>query len=152
MTDLLKTKNRTSQFYELHGMTLEQWRILYHIFDRFRDTLSWVKLFGSRARGDYKTTSDVDLEIASKADILTPLQAALEDSQLPYTFDLEDGIERSQTGSSGPIRWQTSAGWLTCFCKEPGRFGQSVPHFSWPGDHLQYDTFLRLSVLYPRSG
>ena len=111
MTDLLKTKNRTSQFYELHGMTLEQWRILYHIFDRFRDTLSWVKLFGSRARGDYKTTSDVDLAIASKTDILTPLQTALEDSQLPYTFDLEDGIERSQTGSSGPIRCQTSAGW-----------------------------------------
>ncbi|WP_279127621.1 nucleotidyltransferase domain-containing protein [Acidaminococcus fermentans] len=70
------------------------------IFDRFRDTLSWVKLFGSRARGDYKTTSDVDLAIASKTDILTPLQTALEDSQLPYTFDLEDGIERSQTGSS----------------------------------------------------
>ena len=70
------------------------------IFDRFRDTLSWVKLFGSRARGDYKTTSDVDLAIASKTDVLTPLQTALEDSQLPYTFDLEDGIERSQTGSS----------------------------------------------------
>ncbi|WP_349688097.1 nucleotidyltransferase domain-containing protein [Acidaminococcus sp. DS4831] len=45
---------------------------------------------GSRARGDYKTTSDVDLAIASKADILTPLQIALEDSRLPYTFDLID--------------------------------------------------------------
>ena len=36
----------------------------------------------------------MDLAIASKADILTPLQIALEDSRLPYTFDLEDGIER----------------------------------------------------------
>ena len=34
------------------------------------------------------------MAIASKTDILTPLQTALEDSQLPYTFDLEDGIEK----------------------------------------------------------
>ena len=114
MTDLLKTKNRTSQFYELHGMTLEQWRILYRIFDRFRDTLSWVKLFSSRARGDYKTTSDVDLAIASKADILTPLQTALEDSQLPYTFDLIDYFCQSNNklksfiDQEGILIWNTN--------------------------------------------
>ena len=61
-------------------MNLEQWKILYRIFSRFQNELLWVKLFGSRARGDYKETSDVDLAIASKEDIRTPMQAALDES------------------------------------------------------------------------
>lgn len=106
--------DRDFQSSDPHGMTLEQWRILYNIFNRFRDTIVWIKLFGSRARGDYKTTSDVDLAIASKADILTPLQAALEDSQLPYTFDLIDYFRQSNNklksfiDQEGILIWNTN--------------------------------------------
>ena len=105
--------NRTSQSSDPHGLTVGQWRILYQIFKQFQDTLLWVKLFGSRARGDYKATSDVDLAIASNKDILSPLQTALEDSQLPYTFDVIDYCRQSNSklktfiDQEGIILWDT---------------------------------------------
>ena len=107
-------KNREAHDSRLHGMTLEQWKILYWIFSRFQNELLWVKLFGSRARGDYKETSDVDLAIASKEDIRTPMQAALDESQLPYTFDLIDYTNQSNKklqesiDREGIVLWKTN--------------------------------------------
>ncbi len=50
-----------------------------------------VVLYGSRAMGNYKPGSDVDLtllgaEVTSK--ILSQIQDTLEDGLLPYTFDI----------------------------------------------------------------
>ena len=56
----------------------------------------------------------MDLAIASKADILTPLQTALEDSRLPYTFDLIDYFRQSNNklksfiDQEGILIWNTN--------------------------------------------
>lgn len=74
----------------MYGITVEQWRQIFAILSCYKGKIHWVKLFGSRARGDYKTASDVDLAIASTENLVTALQLAFESSPLPYTFDVID--------------------------------------------------------------
>ena len=71
-------------------MSVRQWRQIFAILSRYGKRIDWVKLFGSRARGDYKPVSDVDLAIASTENLVTPLQLDFDQSQLPFTFDLID--------------------------------------------------------------
>jgi uncharacterized protein len=50
-----------------------------------------VMLYGSRAKGNFKPGSDVDLTLVGAgvtSKILGQIQAELEDGLLPYTFDL----------------------------------------------------------------
>ena len=50
-----------------------------------------VKLYGSRAKGNFKRGSDIDLTIISQAmnsSILTALENDLDDLLLPYKIDL----------------------------------------------------------------
>lgn len=79
----------------MFGLTKEQWDVIFYVFRQYQSQLQWVKLFGSRARGDYKKTSDVDLAIYSKKDMTTPLRLALEQTNSPYTFDLIDYARQS---------------------------------------------------------
>ena len=72
----------------MYGLNSEQWKRIYHILDEYRDDIRWVKLFGSRARGDYRETSDVDLAIGCGRDLRGVLKGAFEQSRLPYTFDI----------------------------------------------------------------
>lgn len=74
----------------MYGLSVRQWRQIFAILSRYGKRIDWVKLFGSRARGDYKTVSDVDLAIASTENLVTPLQLDFDQSQLPFTFDLID--------------------------------------------------------------
>lgn len=74
----------------MYGLSVRQWRQIFAILSRYGKRLDWVKLFGSRARGDYKPVSDVDLAIASTENLVTPLQLDFDQSQLPFTFDLID--------------------------------------------------------------
>ena len=53
----------------MYGLNSEQWKQIYHILDEHCDDIRWVKLFGSRARGDYRETSDVDLAIGCGRDL-----------------------------------------------------------------------------------
>ena len=69
-------------------MTSEHWKQIYRILEMYRDHIRKVILFGSRARGDYHKTSDVDLAIVSDFDIRATLLAAFEASRLPFTFDV----------------------------------------------------------------
>ena len=89
----------------VYGLTSEHWKQIYRILEMYRDHIRKVILFGSRARGDYHKTSDVDLAIVSDFDIRATLLAAFEASRLPFTFDvvlyggqhnqrLRDAIER----------------------------------------------------------
>lgn len=73
----------------LHGIAREHWNVLYRILQG-QEGLRWVKLFGSRARGDYRSASDIDLAFSGVAGIQSRLAAAFEESCLPYTFDLVD--------------------------------------------------------------
>lgn len=72
----------------MYGLTSAQWKKIYHILDRHRDLIHRVRLFGSRARGDCRVTSDVDLAIENDQDIRSTLLEEVEQSNLPYTFDI----------------------------------------------------------------
>ena len=74
----------------MYGLSVRQWRQIFAILSRYGKRIDWVKLFGSRARGDYIPVSDVDLAIASTENLVTPLQLDFDQSQLPFTFDLID--------------------------------------------------------------
>lgn len=74
----------------MYGISSQQWKIIYSIFLRHQDVVSWIKLFGSRARGDNKATSDVDLAVLTDAGAVLSLTEDFEKSNLPYTFDIID--------------------------------------------------------------
>ena len=47
----------------MYGLTNRQMKILLKILFAHKDGLKSVKIFGSRARGDFNRTSDLDLAI-----------------------------------------------------------------------------------------
>lgn len=67
--------------------------------------IDWVKVYGSRAKGDYQRGSDIDLAFSSPVDCSAELYEALDALPTPYLFDvthyetlrhegLKDHIER----------------------------------------------------------
>ena len=67
----------------VHGLTSEHWKQIYRILEMYRDRIRKVMLFGSRARGDYHKTSDVDLAIVSDFDLRAALLAGFEARAFP---------------------------------------------------------------------
>ena len=67
-------------------------RSLTEILNLFNelDTLKKVYIFGSRARGDYKIESDIDLAIESETDIKLRLLNKLNDVRCILKFDVVD--------------------------------------------------------------
>lgn len=81
----------------MYGLSVRQWRQIFAILSRYGKRIDWVKLFGSRARGDYKPVSDVDLAIASTENLVTPLQLDFDQSQLPFILiSLITGVSRTR--------------------------------------------------------
>ena len=39
---------------------------IYQILNKYKDNISWVKIFGSRATGNYNFNSDIDIAISIK--------------------------------------------------------------------------------------
>lgn len=74
----------------MYGLSHRELKTLLKILFARKDGLAQVKLFGSRARGDYKKTSDIDLAIEFSQPIHVQLTADLEGSTLPYTTDIID--------------------------------------------------------------
>ena len=66
--------------------------------DTFKDNKVQIVLFGSRARGDYAKTSDIDIGILPKGEInrkeLILLREKVENSNIPYKVDV---VNLSQT-------------------------------------------------------
>ena len=73
------------------GLSDSELQILRDVFARFPD-ISEVILFGSRARGMHRPSSDVDLALKGKnlsIDTLAKLRYVLEEeTNLPYFFDV----------------------------------------------------------------
>lgn len=73
------------------GLSDSELQTLRDVFERFPD-ISEVILFGSRARGTHRLSSDVDLAIKGKnlsIDTLAKLRYILEEeTNLPYFFDI----------------------------------------------------------------
>lgn len=62
------------------------------VFSRFH-MINQIIIFGSRAKGNYRENSDIDLAIKASNFDLTTLQkveTALEELYLPYTVDVVD--------------------------------------------------------------
>lgn len=73
------------------ALTDSELQTLRDVFSRFSD-ISEVILFGSRARGTHRPSSDVDLALMGKnlgLDTLAKLRYILEEeTNLPYFFDI----------------------------------------------------------------
>jgi predicted nucleotidyltransferase len=73
-----------------HGLT-DQTVAQIHEVLAHHPKVEKVVLYGSRAKGNFKPGSDVDLTLVGAgvtSKILSQIQAELEDGLLPYTFDL----------------------------------------------------------------
>jgi predicted nucleotidyltransferase len=79
--------------------------ILQDIFRKYPEIIQ-AKLYGSRAKGNYKTNSDYDLALFFKKDlvsskknsyvkIISAIKDALEQTSLPYLFDIQSYHEIS---------------------------------------------------------
>lgn len=72
-----------------HGLTETDLDDLQRVFAGHKD-LKEVILFGSRALGRYKTGSDLDLALISEANLTITIKTQLEETNLPYFFDVID--------------------------------------------------------------
>ena len=71
------------------GINSDSFNEMLMLFKEFED-LEKVYIFGSRARGDYKKTSDIDLAIEAKGDLKLRLLNKLEDVRCILKFDVVD--------------------------------------------------------------
>lgn len=75
-----------------------QFGLKSEVLEKIRQTLAGFEqintaiLYGSRAKGNYKTGSDIDLTLTTRGDLpgsfLNRVAIALDDLNLPYTFDV----------------------------------------------------------------
>ena len=71
------------------GINEDSFKQIILLFESFSE-LNKVYIFGSRSRGDYKITSDIDLAIESTSDIKLRLLNKLEDIRCILKFDVVD--------------------------------------------------------------
>lgn len=74
----------------MFGLSKEHFYIIIKILSKYSQDIEEVKIFGSRARGNYKKTSDIDLALKFREDKITDLMMEFEESALPYKVDLID--------------------------------------------------------------
>ena len=74
--------------YELSAQTLQKIRDVFMRYPQVEEAV----LYGSRARGDYKNGSDIDLMLRGDSELTHTLPSRiandLDDQLLPYTIDL----------------------------------------------------------------
>ena len=75
---------------KMYGLSNRQIKILLKILYVRKNDLEQVKIFGSRARGDYKKTSDVDLAVKFSRPIQAELSADFAESNFLYATDIID--------------------------------------------------------------
>lgn len=78
-----------SILWDKYGLSVANGKRITDILSQFAEVREAI-LFGSRAKGNYKPGSDVDLAVKGpiSKDVLSALLAAFEDSILPYFFDV----------------------------------------------------------------
>lgn len=64
---------------------IDEIKVLYYLFPQ----INQIIIFGSRARGDYNRTSDIDIAITGQIDeIIYKIRDYFEESNLLYTVDV----------------------------------------------------------------
>ena len=74
------------------GLTSEQLNVLTQVFSKHAEVKA-AKLYGSRAKGNFHSRSDIDLVVfGDKIDrfLISELLLDLDDSNLPYSVDLQN--------------------------------------------------------------
>ncbi|HVZ95424.1 MAG TPA: nucleotidyltransferase domain-containing protein [Chitinophagaceae bacterium] len=74
------------------GLTERQFHIIEGAIDSFKEIEKAI-IFGSRAQGNFKASSDIDLAIIGKdvtSNIITKLSVALDELPVPFMFDILD--------------------------------------------------------------
>lgn len=71
----------------MYGIKKEIFNDITNVFKKY-ESLEKVYLFGSRARGDYKDISDIDIAIDSKDDITFKVLRDLDELRCIHTFDV----------------------------------------------------------------
>jgi len=72
------------------GLSEETIQKIQSVFSKFPEIEKAI-LYGSRAKGNFKSGSDIDLSLEGKNlnhDLLTSIASELDDLLLPYTVDL----------------------------------------------------------------
>lgn len=75
---------------EAFGITQKDITVLEEIFRKY-SSVKLVHIFGSRAKGNFKPTSDIDLAIMNKnvsRDTAYQIKSDFQDSNIPYVIDL----------------------------------------------------------------
>ena len=92
------------------GLTEDQFQILNQIvLSPLKSHGATVWIFGSRARGDHKAFSDVDIMYENKENTQFPLgfighlKDEIEESRLPFKVDLVDANEMAESYRSGVL-------------------------------------------------
>ncbi|HEY8098206.1 MAG TPA: nucleotidyltransferase domain-containing protein [Methylobacter sp.] len=71
----------------MFGLSAETLAAINHCLQQYPDIV-WVKIYGSRAKGDYERGSDIDLAYSSSIDCSADLLEALDNLPTPYLFDV----------------------------------------------------------------
>ncbi len=72
------------------GLTSKEQREIQDVFSRYHD-IEKVLIYGSRAMGNYKPSSDIDLTLIGEnitLDLLFKIEMDLDNLLLPYKFDI----------------------------------------------------------------
>ena len=89
-----------------HGLTDGTVAQIHEVITRFPE-VEKALLYGSRAKGNFKPGSDIDLTLVGTAltsKILGQIRGELEDGLLPYTFDVSIMAQITQTDLIDHIR------------------------------------------------
>ncbi len=71
----------------MFGLSEQTLELISGCINRFSEIV-WVKIYGSRARGDFQRGSDIDLAFSSPVDYSAELHEALDELPTPYLFDV----------------------------------------------------------------
>lgn len=74
----------------MYGLTKDEFYKIMNILNKYQKSINWVKIFGSRAVGNYKRNSDIDLSIDFKKDIILELKDEFYKTDISYTVDIID--------------------------------------------------------------
>lgn len=71
----------------MFGLTDKTLHLIQACFKQYPE-INWVKIYGSRAKGNYQRGSDIDLAFSSAVDYSGDLLTALDELPTPYLFDV----------------------------------------------------------------
>lgn len=107
-----------TRMYALSGLDVSKMDRIYRVFANFPQ-IERAVLFGSRAMGNHKPASDVDIALYGKdltLDSVIRLQNALEETTIPYSFDfvlyhrIENAALKDHIDRVGIVIYDTSGG------------------------------------------